>query len=60
MPGVRPIAVPVIDPIGAVVASVSVRGSTGQVPSPRVSLLARQMIYLARGFAATIRGRVPA
>jgi DNA-binding IclR family transcriptional regulator len=60
VPGVRAIAVPVIDPIGAVLASVSVRGSTCQIPSPRVSLLAREMISLARGFAATIRGQVPA
>jgi DNA-binding IclR family transcriptional regulator len=58
--GIRAIAVPVIDPIGAVVASVSVRGSTGQIPSPRVPLLAREMMCLARGFAAAIRGHVPA
>ncbi len=60
VPGFRAIAVPVIDPIGAVVASVSVRGSTDQIPSPRLSLLGREMIYLARGFAATIRAQVPA
>jgi IclR family KDG regulon transcriptional repressor len=58
--GVRAIAVPVIDSIGAVFASVSVRGSTEQIPSPRVSTLAREMICLARGFAATMRGHVPA
>jgi len=53
--GVRAIAIPVTDPIGAVIASVSVRGSTSQIPTPRVSLLAHEMIYLARDFAATIQ-----
>jgi DNA-binding IclR family transcriptional regulator len=59
VPGVRAVAVPVIDPIGAVVASISVRGSTVQIPSSRISLLAREMIHLARGFAESIQGRVP-
>ena len=46
--GVRAVAVPLLDPIGAVVASVSVRGSTGQIPSPRVPVLGREMIFLSR------------
>ncbi len=58
--GVRAVAVPVVDPIGAVVASVSVRGSTLQIPSPRLPMLAREMIFLARGFAETIRGHAVA
>ncbi len=60
VPGVRAVAVPVIDAIGSVVASISVRGSTVQIPTNRISLLAREMIYLARGFAALIRGPIPA
>jgi len=55
VPGVRAVAVPVIDPIGVVVASISVRGSTVQIPSSRISLLAREMIHLARSFAESIR-----
>jgi DNA-binding IclR family transcriptional regulator len=58
--GVRAVAVPLIDPISAVVVSISVRGSTVQIPSSHISLLARKMIYLARGFVESIRGPVPA
>jgi IclR family KDG regulon transcriptional repressor len=60
VPGFRAIAVPVIDPIGAVVASVSVRGSTDQIPSARLSLLGREMNYLTRRFSATIPAHVAA
>jgi IclR family transcriptional regulator, KDG regulon repressor len=48
VPGVRAVAVPVIDPIGSVVASVSVRGSTGQIPSPRLTILGREMVFFSR------------
>ena len=59
--GIRAIAVPVIDPIGAVVASVSVRGSTGQIPSPRVSSAgSRDDLSGSRICRQTIRGQVPA
>jgi len=54
VPGVRAIAVPVTDSIGSVIASVSVRGSTSQIPSQRVPLLAREMISLARFHAQSI------
>jgi len=43
------VAVPVLDSLGTVVASVSVRGSTSQIPTQRVPLLAREMISLSRG-----------
>lgn len=46
--GLRAIAVPVIDPIGAVVASVSVRGSTSQIPLSRVPQIARDVMLVAR------------
>jgi IclR family transcriptional regulator, KDG regulon repressor len=52
--GIRAIAVPIRDSIGAVVASVSIRGTTGQIPSLRVPLLAREMISVARDYAANI------
>jgi DNA-binding IclR family transcriptional regulator len=48
VPGVRAVAVPVLDPVGAVVASVSVRGSTGQIPVPRLPMLGREMAFLSR------------
>ncbi len=53
--GVRAVAVPILDPIGVVVASVSVRGSTGQIPSQRVSLLAREMCLVARNYSESVR-----
>jgi DNA-binding IclR family transcriptional regulator len=56
--GVRAVAVPVVDPIGAVVASVSERGSTYQMTPPRVRMLGREMISLARDFAATTRDKL--
>jgi len=49
VPGVKAVAVPVLDSLGTVVASVSVRGSTSQIPTQRVPLLAREMISLSRG-----------
>jgi len=55
VPGIRAVAVPVLDSLGAVIASISVRGSTIQIPSHRMPLLAREMIFLARGYAQTIR-----
>jgi DNA-binding IclR family transcriptional regulator len=48
VPGVRAVAVPVMDTIGSVVASVSVRGSVGQIPSPRLSILGREMVFFSR------------
>jgi DNA-binding IclR family transcriptional regulator len=48
VPGVRAVAVPVIDPIGSVVASVSVRGSIGQISVPRLTILGREMVLFSR------------
>jgi DNA-binding IclR family transcriptional regulator len=48
VPGVRAVAVPIMDAIGSVVASVSVRGSTGQIPSPRLTILGREMVFFSR------------
>ncbi len=55
VPGVRAVAVPILNRIGAVVASVSVRGSTSQIPTHRVAALAREMIALSRTCAQTLR-----
>jgi DNA-binding IclR family transcriptional regulator len=49
--GIRAVAVPVTDSIGAVVAAFSVRGSTGQIPIPRFPILGREMLFLSREFS---------
>jgi len=54
--GLRAIAVPVIDPIGAVVASVSVRGSTAQIPLSRVSQIARELVLVSRDLSQRLSG----
>ena len=54
--GLRAIAVPVIDPIGAVVASVSVRGSTAQIPLIRVSQIARELVLVSRDLSQRLSG----
>jgi DNA-binding IclR family transcriptional regulator len=54
--GLRAIAVPVIDPIGAVVASVSVRGSTSQIPLSRVPQIARDVMLVARDLSQRLSG----
>lgn len=54
--GLRAIAVPVIDPIGAVVASVSVRGSTAQIPLSRVPQIARDVMPIAYALSQELSG----
>ena len=46
--GIRAVAVPVTDPIGASVVSVSVRGTTDQIPSSRLLILGRELSLVAR------------
>jgi DNA-binding IclR family transcriptional regulator len=54
VPGIRAVAVPIVDRVGTVVASVAVRGSTSQIPAHRVASLAREMITLARGVTQAV------
>jgi DNA-binding IclR family transcriptional regulator len=54
--GLRAIAVPIIDRIGAVVASVSVRGSTAQIPINRVSQIARDVVLVTRDLFEQLSG----
>ena len=54
--GLRAIAVPVIDPIGAVVASVAVRGSTSQIPLITVPQIARDLMLVARDLSQRLSG----
>ncbi len=46
--GVRAAAAPVFDPLGVVVAAVSVRGSCKQIPSDRLPQLGHEMVAAAR------------
>ncbi len=54
--GVRAVAAPVVDGLGAVIASVSVRGSTEEIPASRFSELGREMIRAARYLSLQISG----
>jgi IclR family KDG regulon transcriptional repressor len=54
--GLRAIGVPVIDPIGAVVASIAVRGSTAQIPPSRVPQIARDVMRVARDLSQELSG----
>lgn len=46
--GVRAVAAPVFDPLGVVVAAVSVRGSCKQIPSDRLPQLGQEMVRASR------------
>ena len=48
VPGVRAVAAPILDPFGEAVASVSVRGSIGQIPVPSVPMLGREVMFMSR------------
>jgi IclR family acetate operon transcriptional repressor len=54
VPGIRAVAAPVLDPVGEVVASISVRGSTGQITIPSLPSLGREMIFLSREISQTL------
>lgn len=58
--GLRAVAVPLVDPMGTILVSVAIRGTTDQIPNFRVSTLGREMIDLARGFSLTIRHQISA
>jgi DNA-binding IclR family transcriptional regulator len=49
--GLRAVAVPVVDSLGVVVASISVRGSTDQIPCSRLPKLGRELIRTSRDIA---------
>jgi len=55
--GIRAVAVPVIDPTGAVVASVSVRGPTDAIFSSRVPLLGLEMKCHSREISQQLFGK---
>ena len=46
--GVRGVAAPIFDPLGVVVAAISVRGSSRQIPSSRLAGLGHEMVRAAR------------
>jgi DNA-binding IclR family transcriptional regulator len=54
VPGIRAVAVPVVDGTGAVLAAFSVRGSTGQIAAPRLAMLGREMLFLSREFSQNL------
>jgi DNA-binding IclR family transcriptional regulator len=54
--GVRAVASPVFDPRGVVIAAVSVRGSTDQIPCSRLRDLGRDMICASRNIALHLFG----
>jgi DNA-binding IclR family transcriptional regulator len=55
--GVRAVAAPVVDSLGAVVAAISVRGSIDQIPSSHLRELGGEMIRASRDVTLQISGR---
>jgi DNA-binding IclR family transcriptional regulator len=49
--GVRAVAAPIFDPLGVVVAAVSVRGPCKQIPSSRLAELGQEMVRASRDLA---------
>ena len=54
--GIRAVAAPVVDALGAVIASVSVRGSTEEISASRFPELGREMIRAARYLSLQVSG----
>jgi IclR family transcriptional regulator, acetate operon repressor len=54
--GVRAVAAPVVDSWGVVIAAVSVRGSTHQIPSSRLRELGGEMVCAARDMSLQLSG----
>ncbi len=54
--GVRAVAAPVLDPVGNVMACISVRGSTDQISTMRLPQLGREMIRAARDLSLQAAG----
>ncbi len=52
--GVRAVAAPVFDPLGVVVAAISVRGTSRQIPSSRLADLGREMIRASAHLATLL------
>lgn len=55
--GVRAIAAPVRDPLGVVIAAISVRGSTAEIPGTRVKALGHEMIRASREITLQLSGQ---
>ena len=54
--GARAVAAPILDPLGVTVAAVSVRGTSKQIPSSRLSELGQEMIRASRDLALQLTG----
>jgi IclR family transcriptional regulator, acetate operon repressor len=54
--GTRAVAAPVVDSWGVVIAAVSVRGTTLQIPSSRLRELGGEMVRAARGMSLQLSG----
>lgn len=54
--GCRAIAVPVIDPIGVVIAAISVRGLNNQIPLDQVPHIAREVVHIAHEASQQLSG----
>lgn len=54
--GTRAVAAPIIDPLGVTVAAVSVRGTSKQIPSSRLSELGQEVIRASRDLALQLTG----
>jgi IclR family transcriptional regulator, acetate operon repressor len=54
--GARAVAAPVFDSWGVVMAAISVRGSTQQIPSARLRELGREMVRAARDMSLQLSG----
>jgi DNA-binding IclR family transcriptional regulator len=55
--GLRAVAAPVVDSLGVVVASISVRGWTDQIPRSRLRKLGRELIRSSRDLALELSSR---
>jgi DNA-binding IclR family transcriptional regulator len=55
--GVRGVAAPIFDPLGVVVAAISVRGSSRQIPGSRLAGLGHEMVRAARDLEMLLADR---
>jgi IclR family acetate operon transcriptional repressor len=55
--GIRAVAAPVVDSLGVVIAAISVRGTTKQIPSSRLPELGKEMIRASRAMTLQLSGR---
>ena len=54
--GVRAVAAPILDPLGVVVAAVSVRGTSKQIPTSRLAELGREMVRASQDLSMQLAG----